>query len=177
MTQEVKLMVGISGSGKSTWVEKERIKCQNNLVTAYVVSRDVIRFSCLQPGEEYFSHEDEVFEKFIQEINKAIEEDFEVIFVDATHLSPKARRKVLSRLKPKPYTNLTFEVIDTHVATALNHNLKRTGRARVPNRVIKEMASIFSIPTKNELPKNKYGFNHVQINIHREEDDAYDLGH
>ena len=49
-------MVGCPGSGKSTWAKK-------HLPDTYYVSRDEVRFSLLQDGEDYFSHEKEVFNK------------------------------------------------------------------------------------------------------------------
>ena len=52
---ELILMMGIPGSGKSTWV-KNHMKSDD-----IYISRDEIRFSLLQPGDEYFSKEKEVW--------------------------------------------------------------------------------------------------------------------
>ena len=46
-------MVGIPGSGKSTWA---KARCKNNPHAAYI-SRDEIRFSLLKDEEEYFAKE------------------------------------------------------------------------------------------------------------------------
>ena len=56
------ILSGVPGSGKSTWV-------QNHLEKNDVwVSRDIIRFNLIGEDEDYFSHEVEVFDKFVSEI-------------------------------------------------------------------------------------------------------------
>ena len=59
MEGKLYLMMGISGAGKSTWL-RHNIKDGE-----VIVSRDQIRFGMLQDGDDYFDHEDEVFETFI----------------------------------------------------------------------------------------------------------------
>ena len=61
MTQELRVMVGIPASGKSTLIEKEVSCLEEERKTTAVVSRDAVRFSMLKEGEDYFAHEDEVY--------------------------------------------------------------------------------------------------------------------
>ena len=56
------ILCGPSGSGKSTWANSDERQD-----IAYV-SRDNIRLSLLKDGEDYFSHEKEVFKQFVKEI-------------------------------------------------------------------------------------------------------------
>lgn len=171
MTQEVKLMVGIAGSGKSTWVQQEVERLESEHMTTCVISRDYVREQLRQPGESYFAREDEVFNEFIRQINEAMEIGFDVVFIDATHINFPSRNKVLSRLLPDPHTNLTFEVIRVPVATALNQNAQRTGDARIPNGAIQRMARNFRIPNLVEgVPVDKWGFNNVKVVIHERKD-------
>lgn len=172
MTQEVKMMVGIPGSGKSTWIEQEVPRIEEEHRTTCVISRDYIRFSMLDPErDDYFTHEIEVFDEFIRQINEAMELGIDVVFIDATHVSPGSRNKVLSKLLPDPHTNLTFEVIRVPVATALNRNAQREGLARVPNSAIQKMARSFRVPSEAEIPADNYGFNKINIKIHDERED------
>ena len=53
------LMVGIPGSGKSTFIANTKE------VRTLIVSRDAIRFSMVSEGESYFKKEKEVFNTFI----------------------------------------------------------------------------------------------------------------
>lgn len=171
MTQEVKMMVGIAGSGKSTWIKQEVAHLDDEHRTSCVISRDYVRASLRQPGETYFAREDEVFKEFIRQINEAMEIGFDVVFIDATHINFPSRNKVLSRLLPDPHTNLTFDVIKVPVATALNQNAQRSGDARIPNSAIQKMARSFTIPNlTKEVPEDKWGFNNIKVVIHERKD-------
>ena len=60
------LMCGVPGSGKSTYLKVHEPWFNESHV---IVSRDEIRFSLLQEGEEYFSHEKEVWNIFVNKIS------------------------------------------------------------------------------------------------------------
>ena len=165
MTQELRVMVGIPASGKSTFIKTEVARLEEERKTVAVISRDAVRFSVLKDGEEYFAHEDEVFQEFIRQINECMELGIEVVFADATHISPGSRFKLLSKLVPDPHTHLVFEVMDVNVAECLNRNLKREGRERVPNTAIRNMAKGFKKPTLSEFP-DTHGFKDITINTY-----------
>lgn len=144
------MVTGIPGSGKTTWIKKEI----SNQLNSIHISRDIIRFSLLKDNEDYFSKEDEVFKIFISSIQSAIDGDFENIYIDATHLNPKARNKVLNKLNLKDVivSAVNFEI---SLATCLERNEQRTGREVVPKSVIRKM--YFSYKPVDE--EEKY-FNH-----------------
>ena len=56
------VLCGIPGSGKSHF-------CKNHKDDAVHVSRDAIRFALLEDDDDYFAHEDEVYEIFWEKIN------------------------------------------------------------------------------------------------------------
>ena len=138
------LMCGPSGAGKSTWLK-------NNMPNAVVISRDKIRFSLLKEGDDYFAYEDTVLKIFYSEIQNAINSDTEQdIIIDATHLTPKARQNVLNQLKNLDRVILGAISIETDLETCLAQNAQRTGRALVPNTVIRNMYKSYVIPTEKE---------------------------
>ena len=143
------LTVGVPGSGKSTYIQN-----LTNSVGRVRVSRDLIRFALVNENEDYFSKEPEVFNKFIAAIQFCLDAPiYEAIYVDATHISEKARNKVLDRLNLK---NIEIHILyfDTELDKCLERNDKRSGRECVPKSAIYNMHKSLTKPTFNE--KYKY---------------------
>ena len=167
MTKRIFLLCGIPGSGKSYWSEEQAEALGDD---ARVISRDKIRFSLLQEGDEYFKRENAVFAQFVKNINDCIREGIPYIFIDATHISKASRAKILSRLKISGPISLSVEIFNTSLKTCLERNSNRTGLARVPVGVIKSMAKEFTEPTDEEYKEfEKYGFTKIEIFHHIEE--------
>lgn len=137
--KRVYLMVGAPGAGKSTWVQN-RMKNEPGLWC----SRDKVRFSMVREDEDYFSKENEVFKKWTTYINNGISSKaHSVIYVDATHISQASRNRTLDRLK-LDNVDVIPVVFKTSLEKCIENNNKRTGREKVPEKVIKSMYEIFS---------------------------------
>ena len=149
------MMMGIPGSGKSHWIKKQ-------FPDIVPVSRDAIRFEMLKDGEDYFAHEDEVFESFIHQIIGSLVVD-EVTIADATHLNRKSRAKVLNRVR-KFADEIEIVWINPPLVTAFAQNDKREGRAWVKHGIIRRMWFSLEAPTAEE------GFTKITI-IGNGEDD------
>ena len=126
------IMSGIPGCGKSTWARKFTAE-HDNVVN---VSRDEIRFSLLADGNDYFAREDDAVAIFYSEINEALAEGHDVI-ADATHISERALRNTMRRIDID--CNKVLVSFDTPLDTCIARNALRDGRARVPERVIRNM--------------------------------------
>ena len=128
------LMVGPPGTGKSTAAKKIFQK------DAMYVSRDEIRFALLEPGDDYFDKEEEVVSTFYKTIADTADEG-KVVIADATHLNEKVRKATVNavRLNGDDELILNAVVACTPINTALERNRQRTGRARVPDTVIRNM--------------------------------------
>lgn len=81
MTTELKVMVGVPGSGKSTWIEQEVTRLEDDHRTTCVVSRDFVRKSLLNDRDGYFDKETEVFNEFVRQINEAMELGIDVVLL------------------------------------------------------------------------------------------------
>lgn len=142
---------GVPGSGKSTFLNE--MKNPEEII----VSRDTIRFSILKPEEEYFSHEKEVYSKFLSEITRFIRNGFNV-YADATHLNEKSRYQLLHGLhnrgcKPSEINAIYFNV---PIDICLERNELRNGtKTYVPRGQIRRMFEQYNFPFRTE------GFNHI----------------
>lgn len=147
------ILSGIPGSGKSTWLREHLSEGD-----AYV-SRDEVRFSVIDDNEDYFSHEAEVFDKFVAEIEEQLNCGKRV-FADATHINWASRRKLLERIHNKEDINIDVYVFKTPCEVCLERNEQRSGRAVVPKSVIRrmsmQMTHPLSDPFKYHMMKNIY---------------------
>ncbi len=71
------------------------------------------------------------------------------MFADATHLTAAARKKVIENLTVKP-KSIEVMYLNTPLEVAIERNNNRTGRALVPEKVIKKMYQSIQYPTKAE---------------------------
>lgn len=143
------MMCGAPGLGKSTWIQNHL----NTFGSSYkIVSRDNIRFSLVSKDEDYFSHEDEVWNIFISQIKEGLKEN-DIVIADATHLNFWSRKKLLNAIGKKNLEDIEIIIIVMRgsVQKALNQNENRKGtRSYVPEAVIRNMYKNFSMPHKNE---------------------------
>lgn len=128
------MMMGVPGSGKTTFAKE----LAENRPDTVRVSRDDIRFSLLEKGDEYFAKEDKVFKTFTETIDKYLAEGKNVI-ADATHLNWGSRKKLINNLTVKP-DQILIVYVKVSLEKALEQNELRKGtKAYVPTKVIKDM--------------------------------------
>lgn len=148
------VMVGLPGSGKSTYASRMRWNEAN-----YVgyISRDTIRAQLLEDGDPYFSREEEVFDMFCDSIVTWM--DKTDIIADATHLSHGSRAKLINALAYRGLTTdkyqIVFLVMNTPIETCIKRDANRTGTAHVTEPVIRRMGHALKIPTIDEFPNVK----------------------
>lgn len=150
--KKVFILSGPPASGKSTWIRAHLTK------GAEWISRDNVRFSFLKDGEDYFAHEDEVFDTFINYINQTLENpDIHTIFIDATHVNRRSRNKTLSRVCKQNIAELNCVCFTTPLEVCIARNHLREGRAKVPQHAIENMFKSCVAPVAAE------GFDHVYV--------------
>lgn len=146
MTKKLYIMSGPPGSGKSTWLKK-RVPADK------IVSRDLIRFDFLRPGDDYFKYEDQVKRLFVANIQEKLNQ-YDEVYADATHLTPKSRAELLRSLNltDVEVNAIAFEV---PLRVCLERNDLRSGRSVVPRDVVRRMYASYTHPTPAE------GFTHI----------------
>lgn len=158
--KQVYIMMGVPGSGKSTWVKK-----QLNKYTDAYISRDEIRFAMLKDGEDYFAHENNVFATFVEKsVDAILDKTKKRVFIDASHLNAGSRAKILNGIYAEMGYREQTELFDVNVVwlktslkTCLERNANREGRANVPAKTIKSMWN------SQTLPKDDEGIDRVYI--------------
>lgn len=134
---------GIPGSGKSYYAK-------NTQSDISYVSRDEIRFGIVAEDEEYFSKEHVVFKLFSTSIAKVLQNGNNVI-ADATHISKASRAKLIRAIDTyfSDY-EIVFVVFDIPFDVCCERNAARTGRARVPDEVMRRFANGWEVPEMEE---------------------------
>ena len=136
------ILCGAPGSGKSYFAENYLLKDE----TIYYVSRDKIRYSMIKENDEYFSKETEVFNAFIHDIKNILDSktiSCKGVVADATHLNWASRRKFLNALGilngNYPNIDIIVVYVRPNLNTVLTRNNSRTGRAKVPEDIVRRM--------------------------------------
>ena len=146
--------MGVAGSGKSTWIQNNISGFEGNTA---IISRDIIRFSMIKEGEDYFSKEKEVWKEYVRQARESITGNDNTI-LDATHLNEASRGKILRALgKDLKDVEINAIVIKTSLEKTLEQNGQRTGLSLVPEDTIRRMYSSFTVPVLNE------GFDNIWI--------------
>ena len=142
------LMCGPAGSGKTTWVREHATPG----VSAHI-SRDRIRFDMVHPDDYYFSREDDVYAEFCGEIHDALHCPWvEEVYADATHLTKKAREKLIKNIRvPLETLDIRAVAVKPSVEQCLAQNAQRSGRELVPEKVIMNMYSSFEDPWDDDI--------------------------
>lgn len=152
---ELIVMVGIPGSGKSTWIANF-LGFSGTIRKEYTVisSDNIIEDFAKSEGKTY----SDVFDKYIKQASNLVQlnaknafESRDNVIWDQTNLSVKSRRKIL-KLVPDEYYKIAvaFEPADMdEIWRRLENRSKETGKT-IPPHVVNQMVRNYSPPTKNE---------------------------
>lgn len=110
----------------------------------------------LDEDDDYFAKETPVFNEFIRQAQAAIDdENVNDIYIDATHLSQGSRNKTMKRLNLDNVGMTICVSFDVPIGICKARNALREGRAKVPDKVIENMRTSFTIPV--------CGFNEIWV--------------
>lgn len=134
------IMVGIPGSGKSSYAKK---LLEANPSWEYV-SRDEVRYEFVTDQAHYYDHENDVYREFCNRIDKFLLQEKTVI-ADATHLTKGSREKLIQSLKVIP-DEVYAVVMKTPFEICMQRNSARQGITRVPDKSMYSMKSRYRVP-------------------------------
>ena len=155
---EIIVLIGLPGSGKSTWTEKMLSQTD----TEYVIVSSDAEIEKLAAADN-LSY-DQAFDKYVgkatgimkQKFKDAVNKGKNIIW-DQTNMNPKKRRGILNQV-PDNYRKIAvaFEIDDEELQRRLDHRSRTTGKT-IPDHVMKSMAKSYVPPSKQE------GFDEVYI--------------
>ena len=130
------ILVGIPGSGKSTWAKKN---VNDNTV---IISSDEIRKELF--GFEDQTHQDKVFSTMHKRVKDYAMKGYSIIY-DATNISRK-RRVALAQEMRKHFDKIIPVVFVCPIKELLNRNITRQER-HLPEDKLRQMIKTIEIPT------------------------------
>ena len=151
-------MIGVSGSGKSTWVKSQKgyVVCSTDSIIEQLAETMGISyteaFDYIQNKKKF----DYITTKFFEKIRDCIlcEKDF---VIDRTHLKRNVRISLINELKTIAMENgkhlelyaISFELSKSTIFARLKNREMKTGKF-IPKEVIYEQINSFNIPTADE---------------------------
>jgi tRNA uridine 5-carbamoylmethylation protein Kti12 len=149
---EIIVLIGLPGSGKSTWRHKF---LENQPDYVVVSSDDLIDAYAAEKSINYSEAFHEVNQKEIQSrFRKSLQEAFDSgknIIVDRTNISVKSRKDILKNT-PFMYVKraIVFSITDQELKRRLITREQATGK-HIPDQVIEQMAARYDAPTSEEF--------------------------
>ncbi len=140
------LMVGLPGSGKSTYT-KTKIDSRTKILTSDEIQRELFGF------DENPEHNDIIFETLLNRAREFLKQGKDVL-IDTTNTSVENRKKTLSHFEDLKIRRAAI-VIENPVEICIKQDSIR--RRNVGEQAIRELAENFSYPTKAE------GFDEISI--------------
>lgn len=134
----VKVLIGVAGVGKSTYIEQHKTE------KSLVLSSDTLRIELFGDLEAGNAPEaiPVVFKTLHERMKEALlSKQYDTIFYDATNLSRKGFYEQF-----KKYAEIEAIVLVKPLATILEQNSQRSGFAKVPENVIRRMYESLQVP-------------------------------
>lgn len=145
------MMCGIPASGKSTYIQQGLDYTEFfNTGYTFLSTDNYIEDKAKKEGKTYNEIFDSTIKEATEEMNKllefAIQNNMSIVW-DQTNLTPKVRKKKLSKI-PESYTKVAV-YNQISLEEAMKRNKNRTGKV-IPQRVLIQMHSVFVPPTEEE---------------------------
>lgn len=151
-------MVGVSGSGKTTWVNshKEYVVCSTDSIIEQLAESMGVSYAEAFHYVQNKKKFDYITTKFFEKIRECILNEHDFV-IDRTHLKRNIRISLINELKTFAIENgkhlelfaVSFELPKNTIFERLKNRARKTGKF-IPKEVILEQINSFDIPTTDE---------------------------
>lgn len=142
------ILIGVPGSGKSTWIKKQNIGPFAYIASTDRIIEDVADIYCMTYNEA-FKDLIKFAEKVMWSEIESSAKDGYTIYIDRTNMSEKSRKKFIDFLKPYGYT---FEAVnfETPEDEEWERRLASRPGKTIPKYVLESMADNYEMPLMSE---------------------------
>ena len=145
MKNIMEILVGIPGSGKSTWIDS----IENKLVISSDNIIEKIANECGGTYNQHFANSiKDASDEAIKEFHAALKEKVPCVIIDRTNLTVKSRKRWIKAAMQYKY-KIIARVFPTPRDEVLQVRLQRPGKS-IPDHVIVRMKKTFVMPNLTE---------------------------
>jgi len=141
------MMIGLPGSGKSTWVKENIFDTRVKIFSTDNLIEEAAKRAGLTYNEVFEDNIEEATKTFFSGIRDAVAKG-EDILVDRTNLTRKSRKKILDMI-PDDYTKVAVLVKCDNLFLHEHRLMNRPGK-NIPSNVIDNMRRTFEEPSIKE---------------------------
>lgn len=144
----VTLLIGLSGAGKSTWVEKHR-KSQTLISIDNYLTKGKLNYNSV----DYKKNAKKAHDQSLKEIKEAVAKEKSVI-IDMTNLSKETRRKKLQHFPSTKYKKRAVVFLPSE--SMIKENLKKRPDKTIPMEVITKQIRNLELPGYDEFDEIEF---------------------
>lgn len=141
---EVIMLIGVSGSGKSTWLSKKDLSNYSIISVDSYFDKKKMNYDSI----DYNKNIDKAFQQSLVDLDHAVKTKKNII-IDMTNLTKEFRRKKLSKIPQNQYTSKAIVFLNGE--KSINENLRKREGKRLSKDIIEKQISQFELPNYDEF--------------------------
>ncbi len=146
---EIIMLIGVSGSGKSTWLSKKDLSKYSIISVDSYFDKKKMNYDSI----DYNKNIDKAFQQSLIDLDNAVKTRKNII-IDMTNLTKEFRRKKLSKIPQNQYASKA--VVFLNGEKSINENLRKRQGKRLSKDIIEKQISQFELPNYDEFDEIEF---------------------